>query len=245
MTLFRPSGTKDYYLVHQVLYEPGEVGGRYSWQYLIRQGRMRLRKSQTQAHFAYTPLRVDLPGHQVPPPGNAPQQSSATCGIIRRYKDAELTEMGEMQAAGLVARLAVLGFRPDLAVPSPLTRRLDTAALVFPMAFLAVEEATPQVKVLGTLFPKLVHSWGDTGRPLGDDINGGSGGVMGGGERDPKLHLEPFRGTQSRSRFQKVHCNSNGPPRGCWWQQIVGVIDNTTTPLANPPSGVVRWHGGG
>ena len=77
-----------------------------------------------------------------------------------RYKDVELTEMGKVQAAELGIRLAVNNFRPDLIVSSPLTRCLETAALVFPAAFLpatAVATPTPKLKVLSELLPEIVH----------------------------------------------------------------------------------------
>lgn len=188
-------------------YEPGEQGGRFRW-------------GDEKGARAYEGLRgktivflrhceSTYQTEQFSQPVGLPLQ------MDQRYKDAELTEKGKVQAAALGARLAVGGFVPDLVVSSPLTRCLETAALVFPTAFLPAAVAAapppPKLKVLSKLLPEIVHSWGDTGRSLAAVIDGEKG------RRDPKPHLEAFRGAESGSRFQNVDCISKGRPRPRRW----------------------------
>ena len=86
------------------------------------------------------------------------------CNI--RFRDSPLTERGKLQAAALGALLHS-GGPPQLLVSSPLTRCLQTGALMYPQLFLAdTQPPTTTIKVLSKLLPELVHSWGDTGRSL-------------------------------------------------------------------------------
>lgn len=121
----------------------------------------------------------------------------------RDYLDAQLTELGKVQAAGLAVRLALGGFRPQLVVSSPLTRCMQTAVLAFPAEFLPGHQA--DVKVLSQLLPEIVHSWGDTGCPL-DEIC------------DKHPQLERFRKAESASRFQHVDCDPSQGSRPRRWE---------------------------
>ena len=191
-------------------YEPGEDGGQYSWD--SERGRRDFEKLRGKEIMF---VRHCESTYQTAKFGREAIQCNP------KYKDADLTEMGKVQAADLGARLAMGGFRPDLIVSSPLTRCLETAALVFSAAFLPHAAERPQIKVLSKLLPEIVHSWGDTGRSLDAVIDGGVE-PLSGAMRDPKPHLEAFRGAESRSRFQKDDCNKKGQLRGCRWQKKAG-----------------------
>ena len=196
-------------------YELEEEGGQYSWD-----SQKGAHDYETLRHKEILFVRHCESTYQTTKfsPPNTPRDI-IKCDPL--YKDAELTELGKVQAAELGARLAVNGFQPDLIVSSPLTRCLETAALVFPAAFLSATAAapTPKLKVLSELLPEIVHSWGDTGRSLGAIIDGGvERAPFDQICREPKPQLEPFRGAESKSRFQKVGCSPTGMRRGCRWQ---------------------------
>ena len=142
-------------------YEPGEGGGQYSWD--SERGRRDFEKLRGKEIMF---VRHCESTYQTAKFGREAIQCNP------KYKDADLTEMGKVQAADLGARLAV-------------------------------------------------HSWGDTGRSLDAVIDGGVE-PLSGAMRDPKPHLEAFRGAESRSRFQKDDCNKKGQLRGCRWQKKAG-----------------------